>query len=303
MTAVVQAAGAARLSVIATTVVVIVKLIAAWASGAVSVWGEALQSLADIAIAVLLLWSIRVSAEPPDAEHPYGHGKAEVLAAGFQRLLVLATAIWITVLAVGRIVEPRPIDWSWGAVGMAYAVASNVAVAWRLRRVAASTGSEALRSEALHLDSDTLASIGVLAGMLLVGATGHLLWDPIVGIALMLVVVIRAIRNLHRVTHSLMEGALPAHEVEALERVLRRHPSVRGHHELRTRRVGPSRVVDVHVLLDDELTFVEAHRLAEEIESELAQALGGARVNVHYEPHHEELAHRAREHAEPDQSL
>lgn len=291
-----QAIRAATLSLVATAVVVTVKLIGAWQSNAVSVWAEALQSSIDILVTALMLWSIRIAARPPDREHPYGHGKAEVLIAAVQGLLILTTAGWIVIKAYGRLLSPAEIAWGWGAGAMAYSAVSNVAMGAYLGRVARATDSEAIKSEVLHLRSDTLASLGVLGGMALVGLTGQAWLDPVFGTILMLAVIVQAFFHLRETTHSLMEGALPPEENARLEDVLLTHPEVRGYHELRTRRVGSLRVVEVHVMLDDALTFVAAHDLAEQIESELSRCLGGARVVIHYEPYEAEMAHREREH-------
>lgn len=287
---------AARLSVAATVVVVLVKGGGGYLSGSVSVLAEALQSVVDVAMSLLALAAVRIAAKPPDRDHPYGHGKAELLSTAVQMVFVIGSAAYIFFEAWRRWQDPQPIAWEIGMAAMGYAIASNQVVAWRLRRVAAQSGSAALRGEAAHLQSDSITSAGVLVGVFLVGVTGVLRIDPVVAALTALIAVGLAMRQLARIAHPLMDGALPAQEIDAIERVLSTHPAVRGYHDLRTRTVGAQRRVELHVMLDDELTFVEAHDQAESIESEISHALGGAHVSIHYEPYEAELLHRQEHH-------
>jgi cation diffusion facilitator family transporter len=289
---------AATLSLVSTTVVVAVKLLAAYRSGSISVLAEAIQSIVDILMSAIAVATIRYAAKPPDESHPYGHGKAEVLASAFQMLVILGSGIYILYEAYQRLLHPRPIEWNWGAWAMAYALLANLLVAWHLKRVAKQTSSTALESEALHLRGDSLSSGGVFVGMLLVGLTGEPILDPAVAAIFTAIAMLAALSQLRSVIHPLMDGALPAEELRSVEEVLNGHDAVRGYHNVRTRSIGAQRWIDLHVMLDDGLTFVKAHDMAEQIEKELGVALGGATVTIHYEPHVAEVEHRAREHGD-----
>ena len=289
---------AATVSLVSTVVVVAVKLFAAFKSGSISVLAEAIQSIVDILMSAVAVATIRYAARPPDESHPYGHGKAEVLAGAFQMLVILGSGFYILYEAYRRLLLPQPIHWDWGAGAMAYALIANLLVAIYLRKVAKKTSSTALQSEALHLRGDSLSSGGVLVGMLLVGLTGEPILDPAVAAIFTVMAMIAAFGQLRTMLHPLMDGALPAEELRSLERVLDTHKAVRGYHNVRTRRIGSQRWIDLHVLLDDGLSFVSAHDLAEQIEDELSGALEGARVTIHYEPHRAEVEHRAKEHAD-----
>ncbi len=289
---------AAILSLAATTVVVAIKLVAALKSGSVSVLSEALQSIMDIAMSGLAVFSVRYAARPPDRDHPYGHGKAELLSAAIQMVVIVLTSGYIAFRAWERFVAPEQISWDVGAIAMGASMAINVAVASHLGRVAKQTGSTSLNSEALHLRGDTIMSGGVLIGMLLVGTTGLLMLDPIAAALSALVGIFTAVRQLGRLIHPLMDGSLPEVELTKLEEVLTHHPEVRGYHNLRTRAVGANRFIDLHVMLDDTLTFITAHDTAERIEDELRLALGGAIVNIHYEPYEAETEHRRTHHSD-----
>jgi len=293
---IVTAENAAKLSLCLTSLNVCSKLFGGWMSGSVSVIAEGMQSGVDVLVSYGVLKAIQVSAKPPDEEHPYGHGKAEVLLGAAQMVLILVTALFIVAQAALRLGKPEPIEVSWGFIVMLVSSAINLFLMASLSRAARHHKSAALRSEVLHLRGDLLASLGILVGLLLVWVTKWAILDPIVAILFMLVVVVQAIRQLLKFIHPLMDGALPAEERAKLVEVLKAHPESRGFHAVKTRQVGSERFVELHVLLDDHLTFVQAHDVAEEIEAELGDALGGATVTVHYEPYlaeteHQKLAH------------
>ncbi len=288
---------AATLAATSTVIVVAVKLVAAWQSRSVSVLAEALQSLVDIVLSGLTLVSVRYAARPADDDHPWGHGKAELLSGALQMLVVIATAGVIAWQASLRLANPSAIEVSSGLIAMVIAVAMNVAVIARLRQVDREHASPALRGEIEHLRSDIFASCGVFAGLVAVALTGWNALDPLVAIIFTLLGAVFAIRQLLKLGHELLDGSLPSAELDLVRKALIEHPEVRDFHKLRTRRVGSLRIVSLHVLLDDELTFVQAHDLAEEVESHLSQVLGGALVTAHYEPYQAELHHQATAHA------
>ncbi|HRJ27458.1 MAG TPA: cation diffusion facilitator family transporter [Fimbriimonadaceae bacterium] len=288
----------AWVSLVATIVVVAFKLVAAHLSQSVSVLAEGIQSLADIMMSGLAIVALKVASRPPDEDHPYGHGKAELLASLVQVFVVLSSSLFILGMAWRRLMNPSDLQWDWGAAAMAYAVVSNLIVMRIVARAADQHRSATLRSEALHLKGDLFASTGVLLGMLLVGATGITLLDPILAAVFVIFAVWAAIKPLSKVIHSLMDGSIEREDLAELAGVLAHHPEVRGYHDLRSRWIGSLRHVELHVLLDDDLSFVAAHEIAEQIESELSQAIGGARVTIHYEPFQAELAHREQAHRE-----
>jgi cation diffusion facilitator family transporter len=285
----------ATISLIATTLVVAVKLVGAGLSHSVSVLAEAMQSLLDVLMAAITVWAVRYAAKEPDEGHPYGHGRAELLASAFQMVLALLTGGVIVWQAALRLSHPEPIHPDWGVAAMAFALVSNGAMMLLLRHGAKKTGSEMLRSEGAHLASDSLASVGVIAGLLLFRFTGQLWIDPAAAILFTIIGAFLAFRQLRGVLHPLMDGALDKKDLQRIKKVLDTHPEVRGSHELRTRTSGSVRYVDMHLLLDDDLTFTRAHDVADEIEAELKAVLGEAIVNVHYEPFQAEMARIHRE--------
>ncbi len=290
---------AAGISLVSTILVVAAKLVAAWLSGSVSVLAEALQSTLDVFMSALALWTIGYAAKPPDEDHPYGHGKAEVLSSAFQMLVVLGSIGFIVWIAGKRLMDPQPVRPDWGLVAMGYAVVADSAVILYLRRVVGLTGSAALAGEAEHLRGDVLSSLGVFGGLVAMRVTNLAVLDPIVALVFAAISGYFALRHLRRSVHPLMDGAIPSEDLAEIRRVLAEHPHVRDYHNLRTREAGKLRTVTIHVLLDDDMTFVEAHDMAEHIEDELGAALGGALVTVHYEPYEAETVHRSEAHGDP----
>ena len=284
-------------SLCATTLVVLIKLLAAYWSGSISVLAEGLQSLVDIVIALTTLAVLRLAARPPDDSHPYGHGKAELLSGAFQMMIIIAVSVAISIAAWMRLWSPKPIETSIGMYAMAYAIISNLIMAEWVGRAAKAGSSVALRSEQIHLRTDALASLGVFVGLLLVRLTSIAILDPIVAVLCTGASLWIALTALLGLVHPLMDGALPQAELDKIKALLDRHPEVRGYHELKSRQVGGARYVDLHILLEDTLTFVRAHDIAEDIEREISIALDGAHVTIHFEPAEVELAHRAREHS------
>jgi cation diffusion facilitator family transporter len=290
---------AALVSLGSTVLVVAFKLVAAAFTHSIAVLAEGLQSLLDVFMSLLVVWSLKIADEPPDEDHPYGHGKAELLTSAFQMVLVLFSAAIIVWQASVRLFEPSEIHPFWGIVAISYSIVANIAVFTYIRFVLRRHKSDVLQGEKAHLLSDTLASAGVLAGLLVYQAIGWAPLDPLIAIVFTLVGAAFAFRQLKKVVHPLMDGALPEREVAKIEKILNDHPEVRGYHRVQTRESGRERFVDIHVLLDDDLAFVRAHELAEHIEDHLSAALGGARVTLHYEPAEAEFEHREREHDEP----
>lgn len=287
---------AAALSLGANLFLVVVKIAAGLLSGSVSVLAEGVQSTLDVVASGIILLTVRAAAAPPDPNHPYGHGKFENLASLGQMLLILSSAGYLMHTAWERWQEPRMPQLDWGFAALGTAIAVNALVSARVLRVARETQSQALEAEALHLRGDLLACVGVLGGLVLVRLTGEPRVDPAVAGVMTGVVVLSALRLLREAARPLLDESLPAAEEALLRELITADPRVRGFHRLRTRRAGSQRLVDVHVLLDDHLSFREAHRVAEEVEHALRRGLPNVDVIVHPEPYEEELRHQREGH-------
>jgi cation diffusion facilitator family transporter len=292
---------AARLSIASNTALVLLKLGVGFATGSVSVLSEAIHSASDLLAAGIAFFSVRASDTPPDAEHPYGHGKMEALSGLAESALIFAAAGYIIVEAVQRLIRPaaHPPQVAAGIAVMGCSALLNFCLSRYLHRVAQETDSLALEADAEHLRTDVLTSVGVLAGLALVHVTGLAGFDSVSALLVALLILYAAWRLSRNALRLLMDARLPAGEEAAIQEVLETEPRVLGYHKLRTRKSGSQRHVDVHVQMDDDCTLVEAHELAEELEDRIRAVLPEIHVNIHIEPYRAELRHQHEAHGAP----
>lgn len=288
---------AARWSITSNCALVVVKVIAGVLSGSVGVVAEVVHSAADLIGSLVAFFSVCVSDEPPDQLHAYGHGKIENLSGAATAVLVIGGGAFIVKEALQSLVSPAPLRAPGLAIGaMALSAGVNIVVSRRLLAVGRETDSPALASDGHHLRTDILTSLGVLLGLILERVTGARWWDPAAALVVS-ALILRVGFNLARdAVRTLSDTTLPAGEEDAIAGVLRRHPAVLGFHKLRTRKSGSHRHVDVHVQIADTHTFVEAHRLTEELEDILRGCLPNLHPIIHMEPHDDEAAHQRERH-------
>jgi cation diffusion facilitator family transporter len=292
---------AARLSIASNTALVLLKLGVGFATGSVSVLSEAVHSASDLLAAGIAFFSVRASDTPPDAEHPYGHGKMEALSGLAESALIFAAAACIIYEAGLRLIRPapQPPQVAAGIAVMGFSTLLNFYLSRYLRRVAQETDSLALEADAEHLRTDVLTSVGVLAGLALVRVTGQAWFDSVSALLVVLLILHAAWRLSRDALRLLMDVRLPAGEEAAIQEVLETEPRVLGYHKLRTRKSGSQRHVDVHVQMDDDCTLVEAHDLAEELEDRMRAVLPQIQVNIHIEPYRAEMRHQHEAHGAP----
>ena len=290
---------AAALSVGSNVLLVLIKIAAGFASGSVSVLAEGVQSTVDVLASVIILITVRAAAQPPDRSHPYGHGKFENLASFAQMLLILGSAVYLITAAWNQWWHPTPLRLDWGVAALAVALVVNAGVSRILRRVARETGSQALQAEASHLRADMLSCAGILVGLVVVWVTGQERLDPLIAAVMTGVIVVGALRLMRDSLSPLLDESLPDDEKADVRAVLDSDRRVLGYHRLRTRRAGVHRHIDVHILLDDHLTFPQAHAVSEEVEAAIREALPNVDVVVHAEPFEEEYRHQQERHGVP----
>lgn len=276
----------AWLSIAAALATMALKGVAYQLTGSVGLLSDALESLVNLAGALMALAMLSVAARPPDEDHAHGHGKAEYFSAGAEGALIVIAAVSIAVAAVDRLMHPQPLE----RVGLGLAVsvvaaALNLAVALVLMRAAKANRSATLQASAHHLLTDVWTTGGVLVGVGAVAATGWLPLDPIVAIAVAANIVWAGGRILRDSVAGLMDASLPAEEQRVIQRLLDAY-AAQGieYHALRTRRAGAHRFVSVHVLVPADWTVQRGHDLLEQVEADIRRALPPATVLTHLEP-------------------
>jgi cation diffusion facilitator family transporter len=276
----------AWLSIGAALATMALKSVAYWLTGSVGLLSDALESLVNLAGALMALSMLTVAARPADEDHPYGHGKAEYFSAGVEGTLILIAAASIAYAAVQRLLHPRPLEQVGLGLGVAV-VASlvNLGVALILLRAAKTHRSVTLRANAHHLMTDVWTSVGVVVGVGAIAVTGWQRLDPLVAIAVAANIVWTGGRIVLESISGLMDAALPVAEQEILKQMLDTY-AAEGvqYHALRTRQSGARRFVSLHVLVPPEWTVQQGHDTLERIEADIARALPPATVFTHLEP-------------------
>jgi cation diffusion facilitator family transporter len=276
----------ALFSILAAFATIGLKMLAYWLTGSVAMLSDALESLVNLAAALVLLFALWFGSFPPDETHSYGHEKVEFFASGFEGGLILFAAGGILATAIPRLFVPAPLEQLGpGIAASLVATAINYGMSRVLLREARRTRSLALETDGKHLLADVYTSIGVIVGVLATVATGIQQLDPLIALLVGLLILRTGIDLLRRSIHGLMDRALDPDEVEAI------HAAISGqladgmtYHALRTRRLGPRRLADVHLLVPGEITVRSGHLLATEVEHAVHEALPDTEITVHVEP-------------------
>lgn len=276
----------AWLSIGAAILTIGLKAAAYLLTGSVGLLSDALESLVNLAGAVMALAMLTVAARPADEEHAYGHSKAEYFSSGAEGALILIAAGSIIYAAIPRLIEPRPLEQVGLGLGVSV-IASlvNLVVALVLRRAGKKHNSITLEANSQHLLTDVWTSIGVLAGVGLVAITGWQRLDPIVAFIVAGNIIWHGVRIVRESALGLMDTALPAEDIEILKKTLAPHiQNGVQYHALRSRQSGARRFVSMHILVPDGWTVRRGHRLLERIEADIRSALPGITVFTHLEP-------------------
>lgn len=279
--------GAAGLSIASNSVLIVLKLIAGALTGSVALLTEALHSAIDLIASLVAFFSIRLADEPADESHPFGHEKAEDLAAAIEGMLILVGSGIIVFEATRRLIDGGDVEKLGIGIGvLAFSVVVNVIVSARLYRRAELTGSPALAADASHLRTDAYTSGGVLVALVMVEITGAEWLDPAVALAVAVAIVVAGVRILNRSSRVLMDEALPAGELAAIRAAIESFGphGVVGYHALRARRAGTRRLVDLHVQFAAGMSLEDAHRVAHELQDAICESVSVADVLIHLEP-------------------
>ncbi len=277
----------AALSVVSNSTLILLKLVAGALTGSVSILTEAMHSGVDLMASLLAFLSVRKAGEPADEGHRYGHEKIENLAAAAEGMLILVGSGIIVYQAVRRLAGHGHVErLGFGIAVVAISAVVNFAVSTRLARAARATESAALEGDSAHLRTDAFTSLGVLVGLVLVQLTGATWIDPAVALLVAVAIVVSGLRILMRSGRVLVDEALPEDELEAIRDELLAFGAsgVVGYHNLRTRRAGARRYVDLHAQFRSGTTLEGAHKTAHALQDAIRGRLAGADVLIHLEP-------------------
>ncbi len=276
----------AWLSILTAVATILLKAVAWQLTGSVGLLSDALESVVNLAGAMMALAMISLAAQPPDEDHAYGHGKAEYFSAGFEGLLILIAAMAIGATAIMRLFDPRPLEQV--GIGLAVSLAAsllNLVTALILRAAGRRYRSLTLEADAHHLLTDVWTSVGVIVGLAAVSLTGWLWLDPVIALLVAGNILHIAWKLLYSSAQGLMDRALPDADTLLLQGVFDQYRA-QGieFHALRTRESGARRFIDVHVLVPGHWSVQHAHEVVEKIEADIRQALPQSTILTHLEP-------------------
>ena len=280
----------ALLSVFSNTALVILKLIVGIALGSVSMISEAIHSGMDLLASCIAYFSVRKSSEAPDEEHTFGHGKYESFSGMIEALLIFIAAILIIYEAFSKIIEhsSESMDQTLMIAGiavMAVSAGMNAFVSARLMKIAKKTESIALESDAWHLRTDVYTSVGVMIGLILIQLTGIVILDSIIAVGVALVILKAAYDLTVKSYKDLIDYRLTNDEVSRITKIICEHQSgYVNFHGLRTRRAGPEIFIDLHLVVDKDITVEQSHDFADHLECDLKLEFPRACITIHVEP-------------------
>ena len=280
---------AARLaagSVAVAVAVLALKAMAWWVTGSVALYADALESIVNVAAALAALLAVRLSALPADANHPYGHSKAEYFSAVLEGALIIVAALLILHEAWGAFQAPRAPEQA--GIGLAVAaVASGINAAWALflGRRGKALRSPALMADARHLWADVVTSVGVLVGVGLVTLTGLLWLDPLLAALTAVNIIFSGWRLLRESVGGLMDEAVPPATMERIRRIVAEQASgAIEAHDLRSRHAGRHIFLEFHLVVPGDMRVSESHEICDRIEAALKAELEDAIITIHVEP-------------------
>ena len=277
----------AWLSVAAAVATIGLKALAWWLTGSVGLLSDALESVVNLAAALLALSMLRLAASPPDADHPYGFSKAEYFSAGIEGALIVLAAAGIVWAALPRLIAPQALDMPFAGLTLTVIASGiNYAVAIVLLRAGREHHSITLEADGRHLLTDVWTSAGVIVGVALVFVTGWLRLDPLVAIAVALHILWTGFGLVRRSVRGLLDPAISAEDQQEVAKLIAEYSRRYGvsFHALRTRQAGARRFVSFHLLVPDAWTVAQAHQLSEEIEARMRSMVPNAAIFTHIEP-------------------
>ncbi|BBL82280.1 cadmium transporter [Thermus thermophilus] len=285
-----MAENAARLSLVVALLVLGIKAFAYLLTGSVALLSDALESLVNVAGALLALLAIRFAQRPPDETHPFGHSKAEYFSAVLEGVLVVLAALLIAKEALPRLFHPVPLEGLGpGLLVSLLASSANGLLAYHLIRQGRLHRSPALVADGYHVLSDVLTSGGVLLGVGLAWLTGFWILDPLLALLVAGNILLMGFRLVRDSVGGLMDASLSPEEVARIQEVIARELGGKALevHDLKTRKAGNRAFLEFHLVVPGSMTVEEAHRLCDELERALEESFPGLAVTIHVEPESE----------------
>ena len=279
--------------IVVGVLVLVLKYAAYYVTGSVALFSDAAESIVNVATAVAAFFAVRWSAVPPDANHPYGHYKAEYLSAVLEGVLIVVAALAIMRKAYLGFLNPQPLDApTLGLVINGLATAINGAWCFLLFRVGRRRRSPALVADAHHLWTDVVTSLGVLVGVALVAVTGWLVLDSIIAGLVALHILWWGWVLMRQSIGGLMDEAVSNDMLEKIRQAISKEAEgALEAHDLRTRHAGRTTFIEFHLVVPGTMSVDVSHAICDRIEAALKDDVEGALVTIHVEPENKAKLH------------
>ncbi len=276
---------AARASLAVAGLLVLVKAVAWFLTGSVALLGSLVDSALDVAASLVNFLAIRTALEPPDAEHRFGHGKAEAIAGLIQSAVILGSAVFLLFESIARLARPAPIEHLELGIGVSiFAIVLTLGLVVFQKYVVNKTGSVAVAADRLHYTGDLLMNVAVI-GALLVTNLGGIAWaDGAFGVAIAAYIARAAWGIGRNSVDMLMDKEFDPGEREKIFNLALGNSEVKGLHELKTRRSGRHSFIQMHIEMDPEMSLFDAHAVADEVEATVGEAFPNAEILIHTDP-------------------
>ena len=278
--------GAANLLIGVVVSLILLKVIVGWISGSISVFAQAADSLLDLFAGLITFFAVRIATKPADKEHPFGHGKVEDMAGVVQGVLIFIAAGVIVYSSVIRIINNTTIELAEAGIGaMLVSMVASILLSRHLLKVSKATGSVVLEANARNITGDIYSTAAVLVGLLLVRLTGLSVFDPIVAIGIAIYIAKLGYDAINKPLLGLVDASLPRSEQAVIESCLAEQGSrIVGYHELRTRRSGNQRYIDLHLVMAKNISLEQTHQVCDLLERDIQARLPRTNVTIHVEP-------------------
>jgi cation diffusion facilitator family transporter len=276
----------AAASIAVGLIVLALKYVAYHLTGSVALLSDAIESIVNVATAIAALIAISFAAQPADANHPYGHHKAEYISAVIEGVLIVIAAIFILREAWLAYLSPRMIDTPWRGLAV-NGVASVINAIWCyvLIRQGRAHKSPALIADGRHLLTDVVSSGGVFGGVALAALTGFAILDPILAALVALNILWSGWRLMKESVGGLLDEALPESDLSRIRAVIAANADgAIEAHDLRTRQAGRMTFVDFHLVVKGQMSVTEAHDICDRLERAIKAEVQDALISIHVEP-------------------
>ncbi|MBQ4124001.1 cation transporter [bacterium] len=277
---------AAILSIITNAGIILLKFLAGAISGSISIISEAIHSMSDCLASILTFFAVSRSSEPADKDHPFGHGKYEDMSGFIEGGLIVFAGLFIVYKSLTKLILNQQMnsETSLGITVMIISIITNWVVSNYLLQVAKKTDSISLFADGEHLRADIFSSAGVLIGLILIKLTGITILDPIIALIVAFFIIKTGYQISKETLNNLLDGSLPENDIQKIETILTANKEIKGFKNLRARKSGQIREIEITVFFDPHIRICECHNMCDNIETQMGKILENTRIHIHPEP-------------------